>query len=58
MQFMAGRMRRRSATYLLTIKQEDENLRGYLTWFNNERLTTNDQNKKITLAALLGEAWP
>ncbi|XP_042944808.1 uncharacterized protein LOC122278688 [Carya illinoinensis] len=58
-QFMPSRRRRGPATYLLPVKQkEDENLKAYLARFNKERLTTNDQDKKITLAALLGGVWP
>ncbi|XP_040999817.1 uncharacterized protein LOC121245946 [Juglans microcarpa x Juglans regia] len=58
-QFMSNRRRRYSAAYLLTIKQtEDESLKSYLTRFNNERMTADDQDEKITLAALLGGVWP
>ncbi|XP_042944641.1 uncharacterized protein LOC122278527 [Carya illinoinensis] len=47
------------AAYLLTIKQkEGESLKAYLSKFNKERLTTDDQDEKITLAALLGGIWP
>lgn len=54
--FMANRRRRRLAAFLLTIKQrEDENLKTYLVWFNKEWMTTEDQEEKITLAALLRE---
>ncbi|XP_040992588.1 uncharacterized protein LOC121239400 [Juglans microcarpa x Juglans regia] len=59
MQFMASRRRRIPAAYLLTIKQKErENLKTYLTRFNKERLTMDDQDEKITLAALLGGIWP
>lgn len=30
----------------------------YLTIFNKERLTTDDQDEKITLVTLLGGIWP
>ncbi|XP_041027035.1 uncharacterized protein LOC121267253 [Juglans microcarpa x Juglans regia] len=57
--FMASRTRRRPAAYLLTVKQrDDENLKSYLCRFNKERMTTDDQDEKITLAALLGGVWP
>ncbi|XP_042942590.1 uncharacterized protein LOC122276745 [Carya illinoinensis] len=56
---MPSRRRRRPAAYLLKVKQrEDENLKAYLARFNKERLTTNDQDGKITLATLLGGVWP
>ncbi|XP_040992998.1 uncharacterized protein LOC121239726 [Juglans microcarpa x Juglans regia] len=58
-QFKASRRRHKLATYLLTIKQkEGENLKAYLTLFNKEMLTMNDQDEKITLATLLGGIWP
>ncbi|KAF5459049.1 hypothetical protein F2P56_023038 [Juglans regia] len=58
-QFIASRRRRKPTAYLLTVKQkEGENLKSYLTCFNKERLTTEDQDEKITLAALLGGVWP
>lgn len=58
-QFMASRRRRRPKAYLLTIKQrENESLKAYLSRFNNKRMMTDDQEKKITLAALLGGVWP
>ncbi|XP_042958112.1 uncharacterized protein LOC122293660 [Carya illinoinensis] len=57
--FMPSRRRRCPSAYLLTVKQrEEENLKTYLTRFNIERLTTKDQDEKITLAALLGGIWP
>lgn len=41
------------------VKQRDkENLKAYLTRFNKEMLTTDDQDEKITLIALLGGIWP
>ncbi|KAG6679587.1 hypothetical protein I3843_13G000400 [Carya illinoinensis] len=44
--------------YLLTIKQrEEEDLKTYLTHFNKERLTIDDQDEKITLATLLDRIW-
>ncbi|XP_042942838.1 uncharacterized protein LOC122277020 [Carya illinoinensis] len=58
-QFMPSRRHPRPVAYLLTVKQkEDENLKAYLTRFNKERLTMDDQDEKITLAALLGGVWP
>ncbi|XP_040987743.1 uncharacterized protein LOC121235461 [Juglans microcarpa x Juglans regia] len=58
-QFVSSRRRRRPATYLLTIKQmEDESLKSYLARFNKERMTTDNQDEKITLATLLGGIWP
>lgn len=49
--FMASRRRRKPAAYLLTIKQkEGKNLKTYPMCFNKERLTTDDQDEKITLA--------
>ncbi|XP_041001635.1 uncharacterized protein LOC121247335 [Juglans microcarpa x Juglans regia] len=58
-QFMASRRRSHPAAYLLTIKQgEDESLKAYLSRFNKELMTTDDQDKKITLAALLVGVWP
>ncbi|XP_042972935.1 uncharacterized protein LOC122304732 [Carya illinoinensis] len=51
-QFMTSRRRRRPTTYLLTIKQrEDESLKAYLAIFNKERMTTDDKDETITLAA-------
>ncbi|XP_041017961.1 uncharacterized protein LOC121260184 [Juglans microcarpa x Juglans regia] len=58
-QFMSSRRRWCSAAYLLTIKQtENKSLKSYLTRFNKECMTTNDQDENITLAALLGDVWP
>ncbi|XP_040988981.1 uncharacterized protein LOC121236604 [Juglans microcarpa x Juglans regia] len=58
-QFMPNRRRRCPVAHLLTVKQrEDKSLKTYLTHFNKERLTTDNQDEKITLAALLGEIWP
>ncbi|KAF5469271.1 hypothetical protein F2P56_013357, partial [Juglans regia] len=54
-QFMLSWRRWRPVVYLLTIKQgEDESLKSYLTRFNKEHMTIDDQDEKITLAALLG----
>ncbi|XP_042951892.1 uncharacterized protein LOC122289031 [Carya illinoinensis] len=54
-----GWRHRRPTAYMLTVKQrEDENLKAYLARFNKERLTTDDQDEKITLATLLGGLWP
>ncbi|KAF5465376.1 hypothetical protein F2P56_015390 [Juglans regia] len=59
MQFMASRTRRRPAAYLLIVKQrDDESLKSYLSHFNKERMVIDDQDEKITLAALLGGIWP
>ncbi|XP_040987735.1 uncharacterized protein LOC121235454 [Juglans microcarpa x Juglans regia] len=59
MQFMTNRRRRCPSMYLLTVKQrEDEILKAYLARFNKERMTTDDQDKQITLATLLGDIWP
>lgn len=58
-QFMASRRRRRSVAYLLIIRQkEEERLKAYLARFYKECMTTNDQEEKIMLAALLGGIWP
>ncbi|KAF5458728.1 hypothetical protein F2P56_022738 [Juglans regia] len=58
-QFMTSRRHCKPSAYLLTVKQKErENLKTYLMHFNKERLTTNDQDEKITLAALLGGIWP
>ncbi|XP_040996144.1 uncharacterized protein LOC121242332 [Juglans microcarpa x Juglans regia] len=58
-QVMASRKRRRPATYLLTVKQrDDESLKLYLSRFNRERMMIDDQDEKITLAALLGGIRP
>ncbi|XP_042962533.1 uncharacterized protein LOC122296802 [Carya illinoinensis] len=58
MQFMPNRRHRRPTVYLLTVKQKkDKNLKAYLTHFNKEMLTIDDQDKKITLATLLGGIW-
>ncbi|KAF5481765.1 hypothetical protein F2P56_002393 [Juglans regia] len=58
-QFMSSRRRWRLMTYLLTIKQaEDESLKSYLSRFNKECIAIVDQDEKITLAALLGGVWP
>ncbi|XP_041010255.1 uncharacterized protein LOC121254329 [Juglans microcarpa x Juglans regia] len=55
MQFMASRKMRHPAAYLLIVKQwDDEILKSYLSRFNREHMTTDDQDEKITLAALLG----
>lgn len=59
MQFMASRKRRHPEDYLLTIKQqEDESLKAYLARFNKERMSTDEQEEKIILAAFLGSIWP
>ncbi|KAG7956370.1 hypothetical protein I3843_11G120800 [Carya illinoinensis] len=56
---MPSRRQRCPSAYLLIVKQiEEENLKTYLTCFNIERLTTEDQDDPITLAALLGGIWP
>ncbi|KAF5450076.1 hypothetical protein F2P56_030455 [Juglans regia] len=58
-QFMASQTRRKPAAYLLTIKQKgDASLKSYIFRFNKERMTTDDQDENITLAALLGGVWP
>lgn len=44
----------RLAIYLLRIKhQEEDSLKDYLFYFNKEQLTTEDNNMKIILTALL-----
>lgn len=44
---------------MLTSKQkEDEYLKMYLAHFSKEWLPTDNQDEKITLAALLGGVWP
>lgn len=59
MQFMESRRMRHPVVYLLTIKKrEDKSLKTYLSRFNKERMTMNDQEKKITLTMLLGGVWP
>lgn len=52
---MMSRTRRRPATYLLTVKQsEDESLKAYLAHFNKEDMMVEDQDEeKIMLIALL-----
>ncbi|XP_040988989.1 uncharacterized protein LOC121236611 [Juglans microcarpa x Juglans regia] len=56
---MASRRRMRLTAYLLTVKQrEDESLKAYLTRFNKEKMTADNQDEKIMLAALLGGIWP
>lgn len=56
---MASPKRRCLVAYLLTVKQQDgKSLKSYPSQFNREQMTTNDKDKKITLAALLGEIWP
>lgn len=35
-----------------------KSLKAYLTRFNKEKLTADDQDEKITLAAFLGGMWP
>ncbi|XP_041026942.1 uncharacterized protein LOC121267140 [Juglans microcarpa x Juglans regia] len=58
-QFLASRKRRHQATYLLTVKQQDdEGLKSYLSRFNRECMTIDNQDEKITLVALLGGIWP
>lgn len=58
-QFMASRRRRRSAVYLLTLKQKEvESLKAYLVRFNRERMTSDDHDEKNTLTALLGGISP
>ncbi|XP_042972683.1 uncharacterized protein LOC122304477 [Carya illinoinensis] len=58
-QFMASRNRRHPTAYLLNVKQrDDESLKSYLSWFNKELLTMDEQDEKITLAAPLGSIWP
>lgn len=55
---MANRKCLQQATYLLSIKQQkEERLKNYLTHFNREWLTVEDQDEKITVAALLGGIW-
>ncbi|XP_041026936.1 uncharacterized protein LOC121267131 [Juglans microcarpa x Juglans regia] len=57
-QFIASRKRRHSAAYLLKVKQrDDESLKSYVSRFNQERMTMDDKDEKITLAALLGGVW-
>ncbi|XP_041017962.1 uncharacterized protein LOC121260185 [Juglans microcarpa x Juglans regia] len=57
-QFMSSRRRWHQEAYLPTIKKgEEESLKSYLTRFNNDCMTTDDQDEKITLT-LLGEVWP
>ncbi|XP_040994330.1 uncharacterized protein LOC121240871 [Juglans microcarpa x Juglans regia] len=58
-QLMASRRRRHLTAYLLTIEQqEDKSLKAYLVRFNKERMTTDDQDEKITLATLLSHVGP
>ncbi|XP_042958151.1 uncharacterized protein LOC122293724 [Carya illinoinensis] len=58
-QFMVSRQCCGSTAYLLTIKQrEGESFKAYLIQFKKERLSTEDQDEKITLDALLGGIWP
>lgn len=54
-QFMASRKRRQPAACLLTMKQrDDESLESCLSRFSRERMTTDDQDEKLTLVTLLG----
>lgn len=49
-QLMASKRRRWLTEYLLTIKHgKDESLETYLSKFNKECITTNNQDEKITL---------
>ncbi|XP_041003975.1 uncharacterized protein LOC121249331 [Juglans microcarpa x Juglans regia] len=58
-QFMASQIRRWLEAYLFTIKQgENESLKTYLSRFNKEQMTIEDQDEKITLVKLLGGVWP
>ncbi|XP_042988685.1 uncharacterized protein LOC122316215 [Carya illinoinensis] len=57
-QFMASKKRKQPVAYLLTVKQRDnKSLKAYLSRFNKEQMTTDDQNEKIILATLLGGIW-
>lgn len=38
-------------------EREDESMKVYLTHFNKERMTVDDQYEKIMLATLLGDIW-
>lgn len=56
---MASWKIRRLTTYLLTVKQrEEEILKVYIYCFNKEHLATDNHKEKITQAALLGGIWP
>lgn len=56
---MASKRRGRPTTYLLAIKQrKDESLKAYLAQFNKECMTTDHQDKKIKLAAVMRGLWP
>ncbi|XP_040990914.1 uncharacterized protein LOC121238137 [Juglans microcarpa x Juglans regia] len=56
---MSSQRRWHPTTYLLTIKQGDEeSLKAYLSWFNKECMTIDDLDEKISLATLLGGVWP
>lgn len=51
--------KRHLVAYLLTVKQRDsESQKSYLALFNRERMTTDDQDEKITLTTLLARIWP
>ncbi|XP_059663886.1 uncharacterized protein LOC132309611 [Cornus florida] len=53
--FIAGQKHRRSATYLLTIKQQKgESLRDYIGRFNTKMLQVEEADDKVALAAFMG----
>ncbi|XP_040995117.1 uncharacterized protein LOC121241428 [Juglans microcarpa x Juglans regia] len=58
-ELMASRRRKRFAAYLITIKQgKDKSLKTYISRFNKECMTTDDQDENITLTTLLGRVCP
>jgi hypothetical protein len=53
-QFLWARRKKRLPTYLLTIKQDDsESLQEFMTRFNREKLTVDDPDENLVLAALI-----
>jgi hypothetical protein len=57
--FIGNRTRHKSATYLLTVKQEsNESLRSYIAQFNEKNLTIDGPGMRVVLLTLLGGIWP
>ncbi|XP_059663887.1 uncharacterized protein LOC132309612 [Cornus florida] len=53
--FIAGQKHRRSATYLLTVKQQKgESLQDYISRFNTEMLQVEEADDNVALAAFMG----
>lgn len=57
--FIGGRRYRRSATYLLNVKQvKGESLRDYVSRFNQEVMQVDDADEKVVLTAFMGGLLP